>query len=50
MYDRTLLGSVSDYIVHNAPCAVIVTKPMEPEHTEERRKSIQTLTSDNNAK
>ncbi|KAI9275986.1 hypothetical protein BY458DRAFT_141536 [Sporodiniella umbellata] len=42
---RTLLGSVSDYLVHHAPCTVIVSKPMEPEHTEERRKSIQTLTS-----
>ncbi|CAO3692863.1 unnamed protein product [Rhizopus stolonifer] len=42
---RTLLGSVSDYIVHNAPCTVIITKQMEPQHTEERRKSIQTLTS-----
>ncbi|KAG1467148.1 hypothetical protein G6F56_004569 [Rhizopus delemar] len=45
---RTLLGSVSDYIVHNAPCTVVITKQMEPQHTEERRKSIQTLTSGGN--
>ncbi|KAI8328024.1 hypothetical protein BD560DRAFT_417493, partial [Blakeslea trispora] len=37
---RTLLGSVSDYLVHNCPCTVIVTKPEEVSHNEERRKSI----------
>ncbi|KAI8047724.1 uncharacterized protein B0P05DRAFT_565399 [Gilbertella persicaria] len=42
---RTLLGSVSDYIVHNCPCTVIVTKPEEVSHQEERRKSIVSLTS-----
>ncbi|CEG79255.1 hypothetical protein RMATCC62417_15446 [Rhizopus microsporus] len=42
---RTILGSVSDYIIHNAPCTVIVTKLLDAEHSEERRKSIQTLTS-----
>ncbi|KAG1123699.1 hypothetical protein G6F42_010301 [Rhizopus arrhizus] len=42
---RTLLGSVSDYIVHNCPCTVIVTKVEPPSHPEERRKSIVSLTS-----
>jgi hypothetical protein len=42
---RTLLGSVSDHIVHNCPCTVIVTKPLEEDHTQERRKSIVSLTS-----
>ncbi|KAF1805777.1 hypothetical protein V8B55DRAFT_1488855 [Mucor lusitanicus] len=42
---RTLLGSVSDYIVHNCPCTVIVTKVEPPSHREERRKSIVSLTS-----
>ncbi|GAN03395.1 universal stress protein YxiE-like [Mucor ambiguus] len=42
---RTLLGSVSDYIVHNCPCTVIVTKVEPPSHHEERRKSIVSLTS-----
>jgi hypothetical protein len=41
---RTLLGSVSDHIVHNCPCTVIITKPQEAQHAEERRKSIQSLT------
>ncbi|KAI8345306.1 hypothetical protein EDC96DRAFT_521731 [Choanephora cucurbitarum] len=42
---RTLLGSVSDYLVHNCPCTVIVTKPEEVSHHEDRRKSIASLTS-----
>lgn len=42
---RTLLGSVSDYIVHNCPCTVIVTKAEPLSHHEERRKSIVSLTS-----
>lgn len=41
---RTLLGSVSDYVVHNCPCTVIVTKPLQENHTQERRKSIVSLT------
>ncbi|KAG2203943.1 hypothetical protein INT47_007526 [Mucor saturninus] len=45
---RTLLGSVSDYIVHNCPCTVIVTKPEEENHTQERRRSIVSLTSSPN--
>ncbi|CEP09187.1 hypothetical protein [Parasitella parasitica] len=42
---RTLLGSVSDYVVHNCPCTVIVTKAEPSSHQEERRKSIASLTS-----
>lgn len=42
---RTILGSVSDYIVHNCPCTVIVTKPVEENHIQERRQSIASLTS-----
>ncbi|KAI9247818.1 hypothetical protein EDC94DRAFT_625769 [Helicostylum pulchrum] len=42
---RTLLGSVSDYIVHHCPCTVIVTKQLDQNHTQERRKSIVSLTA-----
>ncbi|KAI8639830.1 hypothetical protein BD408DRAFT_445686 [Parasitella parasitica] len=42
---RTLLGSVSDYVVHNSPCTVIITKAEPPSHQKERRESIASLTS-----
>lgn len=45
LLNRTLLGSVSDYIVHNCPCTVIVTKPEHGTHKIERRESIISLTS-----
>ncbi|KAI8991993.1 hypothetical protein BDF20DRAFT_909691 [Mycotypha africana] len=42
---RTLLGSVSDYIAHNCPCTVVITKPEQEAQQEHRRKSIISLTS-----
>jgi len=30
---RLLIGSVSDYLVHNAPCSVVVVKPTREPNT-----------------
>ncbi|KAI8989346.1 hypothetical protein BDB01DRAFT_833467 [Pilobolus umbonatus] len=43
---RTILGSVSDYVVHNSDCTVIVTKPCLPSAVNESRQSIATFMSE----